>query len=90
MLLDIDNSGIEDLLKRQLDTARVDWEAAQNRFRSLVKDLPGTIPQPDGNLHIRQAGEATRATLQNYRRALKQFTEYTLSGTVPKDIAPPE
>ena len=90
MLLEGDRSGIEDLLKRQLDTARVDYEAAHQRFRLLMKDIPGTIPHPDGNLQIRQAGETTRAALQNYKLALKRFTDYTLSGAAPKDLAPPE
>ena len=28
--------------------------------------------------------------LQKYSRALKRFSQYTLSGTVPKDLLPPE
>ncbi len=84
-----DDSAIEELLKGQLDRARAEYDTAHKKFDLLIKDIPSGIPQPDGNLRIRQAGEASRSTLQNYKHALKRFSEYTMSGTVPKDLLPP-
>jgi hypothetical protein len=79
----------EEVLKGQLDTARAEYEVAYKRFNLLIKDIPSEIPHPGGNLRIRQAGETSRAALQNYKRALGRFTDYALSGTVPKDLLLP-
>ncbi len=83
MLYQGDDSAIEEFLKGQLDEARAEYDTAHKKF-------PSEIPQPDGSLRIRQAGGASRAALQNYKRALKRFTEYSFSGTVPKDLLPPD
>ena len=79
---------IEQRLKGDLEKARVEYQAACAEFHSLVQDIPSGIPQPDGELRIRQTGEASRAALQNYTRALKRFSQYTLAGIVPKDLLP--
>ncbi len=89
MLHQGDDPAIEEFLKEQLERARAEYDAAHKKFDSLIMDIPSGIPQPDGNLRIRQAGEASRAALQNYKRALKRFSEYALSRTVPKDLLPP-
>jgi hypothetical protein len=85
-----DDPAIEELLKGQLNKARDEYDAAHKKFGLLIKDIPSEIPQPYGNLRIRQAGEFSRAALQNYKRALKRFSEYALSGSVPKDLLPPD
>ncbi len=85
-----DDWDFEELLKSQLDRARAEYEAAHKKFNLLIKDIPSEIPHPDGNLRIHHAGEASRAALQNYKHALNRFTDYALSGTVPKDLLPPE
>jgi hypothetical protein len=90
MLYQGDDSAIEEFLKGQLDEARAEYDTAYKKFDLLIKDIPSEIPQPDGSLRIRQAGGASRAALQNYKRALKRFTEYAFSGTVPKDLLPPD
>jgi hypothetical protein len=79
---------IEERLKEDLDKARSEYQAACVEFHSLVKDIPSGIPQPDGELRLRRSGEVSRAALQNYSLALKRFSQYTLSGIVPKDLLP--
>lgn len=79
---------IEERLKGDLEKARAEYQAACGEFHSLVKDIPSGIPQPDGELRLRQTGEASRAALQNYTRALTRFSQYTLSGIVPEDLLP--
>jgi hypothetical protein len=85
-----DDPEIEERLKGDLDRARAEYGAASRKFDLLIKDIPSGIPQPDGDLRIRQTGADARAALQNYMRALRRFSEYTLSGTVPKDLLPPD
>ena len=88
MLYRVDDLQIEDRLKVDLDKTRAEYQAAFGEFQSLVKDIPSGIPQPDGELRIRQTGAASRTALQNYRRALMRFSEYCISGTVPADLRP--
>lgn len=80
---------IEERLKGDLEKARSEYQAACGEFHSLVREIPTGIPQPDAELRIRRTGEASRAALQNYTLALKRFSQYTLSGIVPKDLLPP-
>jgi hypothetical protein len=79
---------IEERLKGDLEQARAQYQAACGEFDLLVKDIPSGIPHPDGELRIRQTGEASRAALQTYTLALKRFSQYTLSGIVPQDLLP--
>jgi len=80
---------IEERLKCDLDKARAEYHSVSGKFHALVKDIPGGAPQSNGELRIRQTGEASREALQNYTVALKRFSEYTLSGIVPEDLLPP-
>jgi hypothetical protein len=82
-----DDLDIEERLKGDLDKAR-EYQAACGESHSLVKDIPSGIPPPDADMRIRLAGEASRAALQNYTRALRRFSQYTLSGIVPEDLLP--
>ncbi len=85
-----DDLDIEERLKGELDKARAEYGAASRKFDLLIKDIPSGIPQPDGELRIRQTAQASSAALQKYALALKRFSQYTLSGTVPKDLIPPD
>jgi hypothetical protein len=86
MLYRGDDREIEKRLKVDLDKARVEYQVAWGEFQSIIEDFPSAIPQPDGELRIRQSGAASRAALQNYRLALMRFSEYCISGTVPEDL----
>ncbi len=71
----------------ELDKARVEHLAASRQFEVLVNDSPAGLPNPDGALRMQQSG--SRSALQDYMRALKRFTDFTLNGTVPEDLLPP-
>jgi hypothetical protein len=75
----------EDLAKAQ--TAHLD---ASGRFDLLVKEGPSGLPHPDGALRVQQVGRESRAALQGYMQALKRFTDFTLRGTIPEDLLPPD
>jgi hypothetical protein len=81
-----DHFEIEKRLKSELDTAREEYGAASREFDLLLKDIPSEIPHPDGELRIRQTGEASRAALRKYTFALRRFSQYTLAGIVPEDL----
>jgi hypothetical protein len=46
------------------------------------------IPQPDGVVRIHKTGQASRAALQNYMRAVKRFADFHLEGRVTDDFPP--
>jgi hypothetical protein len=85
-----DDTEIEEVLKGQLDKARAEYDAAWRDFNLLIQDVHSGVTQPDGDLRIRQAGEASRAALQKYQVALKRFAAYAFSGIAPKDLLPLE
>ena len=73
-------------LKCELDKAQTEYSFATQTFDRIVKEVPTRVPQPDGDLRIRQAGTATRLALEQYIVALRRFTDFTLRGTVPEDF----
>jgi hypothetical protein len=83
-----DHQEVLQFLREQLDAARTAYTAASAEFDSMVREVPSGIPQPDGALRIHKAGQASRAALQNYMRALKRFADFTLEGRVTDDFPP--
>jgi hypothetical protein len=83
----VDDLEIEEVLKGQLDEARTAYNAAR-QVSDLIKDIRSGLPQPDGDLRIRQAGEALRTALRKYKVALKRFADYAYSGIAPKELLP--
>jgi hypothetical protein len=81
-----DHFEIEKRLKSELDKARDEYAVASREFDLLLKDIPSGIPQPDGELRIRQTAEASRVALRKYTFALRRFSQYTLAGIVPEDM----
>jgi hypothetical protein len=64
-----------------VDAARIEYTVASAEFDLMVRDVPSGIPQPDdGSLRIQKAGQASRAALQHYMRALKRY-----AGFLPQD-----
>ena len=77
-------------LWEDLEKAKTAYLAADGRFDRLVKECPSGHPHPDGTLHVQQVGRESRAALEGYMKALKRFTDFTLHGTIPEDLLPPE
>jgi hypothetical protein len=77
---------IEARLKNELDKARDEYETASRDFNLIINEIPSGIPQPDGDLRIRQAGSASRSAMRKYALALKRFSQFTLPGVEPEDL----
>jgi hypothetical protein len=80
---------IEERLKGDLAKARAEYQVACGEVDSLVKEFSSGVAQRDGELRVRQTGETSGVALRNYILALQRFSQYTLSGIVPKDLLPP-
>ena len=70
-----DHQEVLQFLRELVDVARTEYTEASAEFDLLVKEVPSGIPQPDGSLRIHRAGQASRAALQNYMRALKRLVD---------------
>ena len=90
MLTYLERQEIRQRLWEDLATAQTTHLAASGRFDLLVKEGPSGLPHPDGALHVQQVGRESRAALQGYMQALKRFTDFTLRGTIPDDLLPPD
>ena len=81
---------IKSFLKDELDEARTAHLIASAKFDAAVMNVPSGLPHPDGSLRIQQAGCATRKALDRYVTALRRFSDFVASGTVPEDLRPPK
>jgi hypothetical protein len=52
----------------------------------IIRNLPGGIPQPDGNLEIREAGLRERFAQHSYMHALRRFSDFMMTGKAPEDL----
>lgn len=71
-----DDREVLQFLREQVDAARLEYTVASAEFDLMAKDLPSGIPQPDGTLRIHKVGQASRAALQHYMRALKRLVDF--------------
>jgi hypothetical protein len=76
------------ILKQQIEQARLAHVAATAKFDLVVRERPGSVPHPDGTLRIQQAGVESRHALELYMAAVKRFSDFTISGVVPDDLLP--
>ena len=83
--MDSRDSDIAAKLKAELDEANRENIAASAEFNSIMKDIPSGIPQPDGNLRIRQAAAKMNAAVQKHLFALKRYTDFVVRGVSPED-----
>jgi hypothetical protein len=73
-------------LMKELSDAQSAYNAANTRFYMLLKEIPSGLPAPDGSQRILEAGIASRVNLERYTRAMKRYSEFAISGTIPEDL----
>jgi hypothetical protein len=69
-----DHSDIEQRLRVEVDAARTEYEAVGRQAYLPAGEYPEDVK---------------RQALEIYLRALMRFAGFTLSGTVPEDLLPP-
>ncbi len=69
-----DHTEIEQRLRGEVDAARAEYEAVGRQ---------GGLPA------VESPEDVKREALEQYLRALMRFAGFTLSGTVPEDLLPP-
>jgi hypothetical protein len=77
---------IERILRSEVEMAFQRFKEASADFKSVVGDIPNEIPEPDGSLMIRQAGDHKIAAIRRLRLALDRFDGFILDGRIPADL----
>ena len=70
----------EAFLRKDLARAQAVYEQTQREFRAIISDVPSGIPQPDGSLRIENASRKNAAALDDYVRALREFSAFLSAG----------
>jgi len=79
---------IADRLKRELESALVEYESASKKFAEIVSGVPSGSSTSDSILALQQTGEASRTTLHRYVAALEAYHNFQLHGIVPVESSP--
>ena len=79
-------------LTHELAAAHSRHTAAAKRFHLLLKEIPLGLglPNPDVVQRIHEAGKEAHASLDEYVRALKRFTDFTVHRVIPSDLDVPK
>jgi hypothetical protein len=76
----------EAILRAAGDSAIQRYMQARAEFDSMIADFPSGLPETDGALRIRKAGEAVRFALEALNQARVNFHNFTSRGFLPHDI----
>ena len=72
------------MLKQNLDAACRKHELAKKKFNELKELAQGIgLNTADGAFALHKAAKVQNAALQEYREAVKQFSDFILSGRLP-------
>jgi hypothetical protein len=85
-----DQSEVGDVLKENLEAARLAVRSAATEFRAIIADIPSGLPNPDGNLRIHHAGATCESALETYRVALEEFNDHFAYGAIPDRFKRPK
>ena len=69
----------------QVRLARVEYDMASQRFRTLRAIMPNGKSAPDEVFQLQQTGEASASALRRYLTALAALGEFELRGILPAD-----
>ena|SRR5689334_24071113 len=81
-----ENQRVERILRDQLHAAQAEFEKQKKLFNRAIAAVPSGLPHPDGVASIQNAGRQYRQAMADFDLALKRFTRFILSGTVPDDL----
>ena len=77
---------IERVLSYNLDEARSAYENARKQFGIVIDDIPSRLPQPDGQLRIRNAARDEAVAREAYVTALRALNGFHIRRTGPERL----
>ncbi len=60
--------------------------AAAESFSSIIKDIPGDVPHPDGALRITQASRELSTARAEMMVAHRRLNDFLSRGVIPEDL----
>jgi len=78
---------VEKVLAAEMEIAKRRFLTASAAFREIITDVPSHLPQPDGSLRIKKAGDEKSAAIRAFSRAVERYHEFVMKGKLPDDPA---
>jgi hypothetical protein len=77
---------LENLWRKRLEDAKIRLDLTRNYLKEVQRDLKsGTIPPSDGRYAHQRAQQAETLAFEHYKRVLKTFTAFLLTGKIPDE-----
>ena|SRR5579872_1603751 len=80
------DSQMREKLLQEVRLATVRVNLAAESFRSIIKDIPGDVPHPDGALRITHASRELSTAREEMMRAHRRLNDFLSRGVVPEDL----
>ena len=77
---------ITEVLNREVRYADCRLTKARLRVDSIISEVPGALPQPDGNHRINLAISERNSAREGLLQAVKRSCAFTLYGIVPEEL----
>jgi len=74
-----DRRATQKALWAEVEITRQKYHESHHAFDLLAKEVPSTVPAPDGALRLARAANIRRADYQNYMAALRELTAFLLN-----------
>jgi len=74
------------ILNRDLDAASERLENARATVGTIIAEVPGMLPQPDGLHRITKAIEEQNKAREALLVAVKRSCEFTVNGIIPENL----
>ena len=82
----MDREDILEILEKRTSVARERHQQAAMRFKEILKDYLGTIPQPDRTTLFQHAAQTYRRAIQELSAAQNQMVAFLLDEAIPDDL----
>ena len=73
-------------LERELAAAAERADAANAAFHALMRDVPSSLPQPDGSQRLHNASRELTVARQALLEATLRLNDFRNHGTIPEDL----
>ena len=73
-------------LRREVTAATERAEAANAAFHAFMRDIPSSVPHPDGSQRLQSASRELTIARQAMMEATLRLNDFLNHGTIPEDL----
>jgi hypothetical protein len=85
-VLMLSHAEIIEILNRDVYSASERLTKARQKVDSIISEVPGELPQPDGQHRIMNASKEHTKAMRVLEVALKRHSGFTLNGIIPEEL----